>query len=384
MGSVFQRGRGDTWLGSFKLWDATAGKWQWVQKPTGVRDRNSALAIVAQWERAAGQAKAGTLTRAKALAVVNDILRMAGLETVEAAPTLAKFVNTVRDGKKVAPGTMKKLVGFGRSLTTWAGDKMNNTLDTWTAVDVSAYYAHCRSEFSDTTANHHLRWLSGIFGRAVALGHRLDNPCEAVQLVSNDSQDKESISRAEHAALLRHLRRIGRTDWTALVSLGWHTGHRIQDVLDLTRDSISHDRRNGPLVTLKPAKKQGQGKESRGREIVLPVPAWLAQRVQRVGDFQTINRANNSNGRVSEWFIAFLRAAGVDTKPVQMKKRTVNLKSFHSYRHAMSSRLAAAGVSGELARLVTDHDSPQVQRGYVHSEVSALATALRQARQLRG
>jgi hypothetical protein len=43
--------------------------------------------------------------------------------------------------------------------------------------------------------------------------------------------------------------------------------------------------------------------------------------------------------------------------PVQKKKSVVHLKSFHSTRHGMSSRLIGAGVSRELARLVTDHDS---------------------------
>lgn len=46
----------------------------------------------------------------------------------------------------------------------------------------------------------------------------------------------------------------------------------------------------------------------------------------------------------------------------------------------MQSRLTAAGVSGELARLVTDHDSPQVARRYVHAEVQALREALGLAR----
>ena len=41
-----------------------------------------------------------------------------------------------------------------------------------------------------------------------------------------------------------------------------------------------------------------------------------------------------------------------------------------------------AGISGELARRMADHDSPQVQPGYVHAEISALAGALRAARRV--
>jgi hypothetical protein len=43
--------------------------------------------------------------------------------------------------------------------------------------------------------------------------------------------------------------------------------------------------------------------------------------------------------------------------------------------------LTAAGVTGELARLVTDHDSPQVARRYVHAEVESLRAALKTTRQ---
>lgn len=53
------------------------------------------------------------------------------------------------------------------------------------------------------------------------------------------------------------------------------------------------------------------------------------------------------------------------------------------HRHSMASRLAAAGVSGELARLVTDHESPKVQRRYVHAEIQALREALTAARSRR-
>lgn len=100
----------------------------------------------------------------------------------------------------------------------------------------------------------------------------------------------------------------------------------------------------------------------------------------RIENFKSIRGGDNYNGRISNDFVAWLVRAGVDPMPVQRKKRVVNLKSFHSTRHAMSSRLIGAGVSGELARLVTDHDSPQIQRKYVHSEIKSLKEAMKAAR----
>lgn len=105
--------------------------------------------------------------------------------------------------------------------------------------------------------------------------------------------------------------------------------------------------------------------------------------LKRIGSFSALHGADNRNGLVSAEFVAWLRKAGVDPLPIPRGKRTINLKSFHSFRHAMASRLTAAGVSGELARLVTDHASAKVHGAYVHAEVAALAGALKKARRVQ-
>ena len=186
----------------------------------------------------------------------------------------------------------------------------------------------------------------------------------------NDSAERETLTRHHTSRLLRAVRRAGRADWAALIALGWHTGHRLQDLLDVTSDAI-----DGDLLTVKPRKKGG-----RGREVVLPIPRWLASQVRKLGGFTTIHHADNRNGRVSDEFLGWMRAASVDPLPVARGTRTFNRRSFHSFRHGMVSRLTAAGVSGDLARLVTDHESPQVQRRYAHAEVQSLREALALAR----
>lgn len=383
MASLFLRGRSDIWLCAFKTWHAGRQAWVWVQKTTGQRDKTKAAAVAANYERAAGMAKAGTLTRARAIEVVNDILRMAGQETVAAAPSMLAHIHAINDAKKVSDGSRRKLGGWLAALKAWAGDKINRGVDLWSAEDVQAYYGHLRAELSDTTANDHMGWLRGVFARAVALGYRDDNPAVAVATVAGDSVDKEVITQADHVRLLRCLRRHRARAWALLASLGWHTGHRLQDLLDVTGERIERIAGAGWTVALSPRKKRGVGIEKRGRAVVLPLPGWLARAVQRLGNFKAINNADNRNGRVSSEFVEWLQKAGVDTKPTERKKRTVNLVSFHSYRHGMTTRLINSGVAREVAMLVTDHDSADVQRGYTHRDVEAIASALRQARQSR-
>lgn len=371
MASVFQRGRSDVWLCAFRAWDERAQCWRWVQRSTGTTDKTKAAGIAATLARASEQAKAGGMTRDKALRLVDDILRLAGCEVLTPTPS----VRVVADGllrSGLSEGTARKYRAQLAALASWAGARIDRAVDIWTADDVREYYAHVRDLHSGTTANDHLRFVSMIFGRAVSLGLRAGNPVDAIDRQSNDSVSKETITRDMCAKLLRATRRAKAQAWTALIALGWHTGHRIQDLLDLTRERI-----NGDLLTITPRKK---GKK--GREVVLPVPRWAAGLLVEIGSFEALRGADNRNGRVSEEFQGWLRAAGIDSLPVVRGTRTVHRISFHSFRHSMASRLTAAGVSGELARLVTDHDSPTVQRRYVHSEVSALRSALAASRRI--
>lgn len=373
MATVFRRKGSETWVAAYRVWDAVAGKWEWKQKSTGATDKAIASGIAATLERGSAEAKGGTLNRAKALEMVNDILRLAGLGAVAQSPPISDIANRILDESETttAETTARKYRAQWTALKGWAGDKVNAGCDTWTHDDCAAYYRHCRSKYSTTTANDHLRFVSMLFSRAVQLGHCVTNPASTVKTAANDSVEKQTFTRDQCAKLYRVMRKNRRADWTALLGLGWHTGHRIQDLLRVVAADLAHDTELGWILTLNPAKKRGKG-----RTVALPLPSWLARRIRRLGDLRTINRADNRNGRISEEFVIWMRAAGIDPCPIKRGPRVVHLRSFHSLRHSMSSRLVAAGISGELARLVTDHDSPKVQRRYVHAEIRAIKEAL--------
>jgi site-specific recombinase XerD len=382
MASIFLRGSTKFWICSYKAWDAAKGKWRWVQQSTGVTDKVAAGGIAKTLQNGAQVAGSGGMTKGKAVQMVNDILKLAGLETIEAAPTLAAFVETLTKERDVSEGTAKKYRGQWSSLREWAGAKADLPLDGWNSSMVSDYYAHVREKHSATTANDHLRFVGMVFSRAVALGHIQANPADAIVRVGNDSVEKETISRSETVRLLKTIRRTQPRPlaWVALCALGWHTGHRIQDLLniDAEKDVTLHDEL-GYLIELRPAKK---ARQTKARIVVLPLPTWLGRLLKRIGGFTSIRQGSNHNGRISGDFITWLKAAGIDPMPVQRKNRIVHLKSFHSNRHGMASRLIGAGVSGELSRLVTDHASAKVQARYVHPEIKALKAALVLARRV--
>jgi site-specific recombinase XerD len=369
--TVFRPSGSDTWVAAFRVWDAAKGKYVWRQKGTGVTDKAQAAGIAATLEQASGAAKAGTMTKERALEMVNDILRLAGISELVPVPSLAECAKAFLDAANVSAGTRRKYSAQWTSLAKWAGKRASEPVQNITIQDMQDYYDATRKKFSATTAGDHLNFASMMFGRAMNHGHRAGNPCAGVVRATPDAVEKLHLTRAEHAVILRQCRKVKRKDWTALCSLGWHTGHRLQDLLDVTAASIS-----GDLVTLQPRKKGRQG----GRTVVLPLPNWLALRVTRLGNFKTIFHADNRNGKASERFIQFMRKGGIDPQPKMRGVRVVHLKSFHSYRHSMTTRLTSAGVSGELARLVTDHDDVQIQRRYTHREVESLRGALAKAR----
>ena len=383
MATVFLESGRSTWSAKVRAWDAAAGAWKWRKVSTGLTERRAAQVVADRLEGASSEAKAGTMSRAKAEGLVSTILHLAGLTWAAPVVTLAGFGGDFMEARSgnVGGSTARKYAAHWKRLAKWAGERMEWPLERWTGEICTAYYKDLRAEFSDTTANDHLRTLAMVFIRAEAAGHVRGNPVALVEKAGNDSVEKQVITRGETAALLKSIhgsQSDSRRSWLCLVLLGWHTGHRLQDLLSLTAESV---KRSGKLWTVgfRPAKKKRK-KEARG--VVLPVPAYLAKMLRRLGDLKALHGADNRQGRVSDDFIEWLRTAGIDPLPVERGKRTVHLKSFHSFRHAMSSRLTAAGVSGELARLVTDHDSKKSQAIYNHAEIVSLAGALKKARRI--
>lgn len=382
MATVFRPHGSSIWNAKIRVWDAGKNKLVWIKKSLGIKDEKKALAAAVGLENASGEARAGNMSRSRAEALVASILQLTGVPFSVNAPSMQEFGGPFLKARRanVTPSTARKYGAHWTALGKWAGDRLAWPLDKWDVGLCGEYYAHLQGRFSQTTANDHLRTLAMILIRAEAAGHIRGNPVALVEKSGNDSIEKHTITRGDAAALLRAMR--GNEPWRCLTGLGWHTGHRINDLLKLTGASVKH---TGGLwtVTFAPSKKERKG----GRTVVLPIPAYIAKMLKRVGDFTAINGADNRNGRVSDDFVKWLERAGVDPLPVKRGPkgegkhgRTIHLKSFHSFRHSMASRLTAAGVHGELARLVTDHDSAKVQKTYIHAEVLALAGALQKAR----
>lgn len=378
MATAFLPAGRKTWSARIKVWDAKAGCLRWVNASVGAKTKEEAVTKGRALERASGEVRDGAMTREKVEKLVSYILELSGFQ-VGQVETLESFGNPFMETrlKNVSPGTSKKYKQHWKDFKTWAGAKMKRRIDAWTAGDFSAWYQHLMQDVSAGTANDHLRTLNMIFLAAKAHELVKASPLNLVEKTAADRAEKVPIEREEHEALLKVMLAAGRKDWNVFSRFGWHTGHRIEDLLPLLPDKNLVEMAGvGWCVRFQPKKKKGRG----GREIILPIPEDLAEDLKKLGSFKSIHGGSNKSGKASIEFVAWLKKAGIDPLPVQKKSRTVHLKSFHSYRHSMTTRLISAGVTGEMARLVTDHDSKDVQKIYTHAEVKALAEALKLAK----
>jgi len=378
MATVFLPTGRNTYFAKLKLWDAGAESWVWKKVSTGCRNPEKALEVANALEGASEDTNAGRMTRDKVEALVRMILELAGSPWLFNAQTLQKHGEATIAAKMLKAGSASK-IKFGvhwERFKGWAGARLSWPLERWSGALLSEYYADLLTELSERTASDHLSTLRMIFERARHEGLIKGNPVALVEKDGNQSVEKSTLSRKEVAAIVRVMRRKKRKDWALLTLLGWHTGHRLQDLMSLTQSSVERLEGVGWVLTIAPAKKKNQG----GRVVRLPVPAYLAKKLQRMKSFKTIHGASNITGKASNDFVEWVRRAGIDPLPIKKKQRTIHLKSFHSFRHSMVSRLVAAGVQGETARLVTDHESAQVHKLYTHAEIESLAKALKLSR----
>lgn len=379
MATVFRQQGRNLWEAKVKLWDHGKQAWVWKRHCTGVTDRTVALSIANTLEKASGEAKNGHMTRAKAEALVMSVLQMAGVPWGLRATILEEYGNAYSKAaadRHKDPLKAKPLMHWER-FKNWAGSRIKWPMENWTKDMFQEYYSDLLKEYSERTTNDHIATLRQMFGKAGAEGKVRGNPVALVDKESANSIEKVVFTRNEVAKILKTTK-TGHPEWFMLTLLGWHTGHRIQDLLDLTKADVKEIKNVGKVLSITPNKKEGKG----GRTVLLPVPAFVSGRLERMGNFSRLHGADNRNGRISNEFVKWLIRLGIDPKYVERGNRKVPRKSFHSFRHSMASRLAAAGVEGNLARLVTDHDSEQVHAHYTHAEINSIATALKKARRV--
>jgi integrase len=339
-----------------------------MQVSTKQTDKRLAQAAAAEFERASRLARHGELAEAQAWKIISDLMaRAGGGETLRTVTTENHFRQWLA-GKETnrSAGTARRygpvVDGFLASL----GPRATKPLAALAAADVERYVtALVQRGLSGRTVGLHVAAIRTALNSARRQGIIPTNVAEAVERPAVLERTKGTFTDPEVAMLVA----AAEGEWRTLVLVGNFTGLRLGDCaklewrgVDLTAGTIS-------IVMQKTSK-----------PITIPMhPSLLAH-------FETLAGTDapepfvlpmlahkNHGGRMglSRSFLGLMRKAGVAAEDIKGNKR-----SFHSFRHGFTSRLANAGIAPELRMRLTGHQSAAIHQGYTHLELETLRGAV--------
>lgn len=203
------------------------------------------------------------------------------------------------------------------------------------------------------------------------------NPADTIETPEGESKAKVPFTVPEVNKILKA---CPDEEWRTLVHLGFYTGGRIGDCLDLRWESF--DLGEDPSITFQ------QKKTGRNRKgwVKLAVHRTLKERLE---EWRILSKAKLTNhvlpsfagkdlgGRagISTQFIEIMENAGVDPERSTTGKSRQPQKSFHSFRTTLVSNMQAKGVSQETRMRFVGHTSADVHNIYSQGEWNGLRQA---------
>jgi integrase len=367
MASIHRREGSPYWRAA---WRDAQGRLQ--ARSTKQRDRNQAMSVALEYERAEKLAGSGTLTEAQARRVLADILERTGGESLR-TPSIRDHLHAWLNGKvNATPGTVEKYRKTVTSFLDHIGAAARKPLLALTAGMVERFLkARQKEGCSPTTVTIDGKILRAALAKAWKQGLISVNPAAAVELPGVRPVERGTFTQAEIAMLVA----TAEGEWRTLVLLGFYTGARLGDCCrmrwqdaDLATGTLSYQQRKT------------------GAKVTVPIHPELAAHLEglaaqdTVVEFLAPHMAGlKPGGRhgLSEGFKRIMRQAGLDLQTVQGGgKRMQSRRTFHALRHSFTSALANAGVSPELRMKLTGHKSERVHAGYSHLDLDTLRAAV--------
>ena len=330
-------------------------------RSTKQTDRNFAMAVALQYERAAKLADAQILTEAQAREVLNDILKAsvssAELRTPPINAFLRDWVKNKEVTKSTSTGTRYRQIV--EEFLEHLGNRAGRPLAALTSSDIQSFLTkRQKAGCSPTTVNLDGKILRTALNFARRQGLIARNPAEAVDLPEIKSVERGTFSNEE----VRLLASAAEGEWKNLIFLGYFTGARLGDCCRMEWKNV--DFASGTL-------KYTQQKT--GKEVIIPLHLDLADHLEKIAASDEAERfisprmaGLKPGGRhgLSEGFKRIVRKAGLDLQTVQGHgARKISKRTFHALRHSFTSALANANVAPELRMKLTGHTSEAVHRG---------------------
>jgi len=363
-------GRSPYWYAAFQGPDGIR-----IRKSTKATNRQKALGIAMEWERAARQARAGVLVEAQARKVLNEIAGIMGGEPLKFF-SVRKWLEgwlANKEGSK-AGATHARYRGIAQRFLESLGKRADSNLAAVQPSDVAAFRESERKNGkSPQTCNFAVHVIGGAFNAAKRLGYIDVNPCHALEPMRQSRPERDRFAPNQIAAIIA----AAEGDWKGAILVGYYAGLRLQDIASLTWQNVDVEKR---LLRFLPRKTAGLG-----RELVVPMHPELETYLLSLeapddaspAVFPELHGRDTSS--LSKSFSRIMEAAKIDNRQVRSARgqgRSVRALSFHSLRHSFNSALADGGVMTEIRQELAGQSSEEVNRQYTHREISRLRSAV--------
>lgn len=342
------------------------------QKPLQVcsqqRDRDAAAAIEATLRLAQG----GKTPAEKLHALIDQL---AG-ETRPGTPLTQVWplYESVIDATSLAPRTLRSRRDRLRELTVWMAThwpKVRTMQEVSRAV-AFGYADSWRDRGSPKTWANIRGDLSAIWSACLARAELAENVWRLTPTRGTRGEHGRAFAPAEVAAILGVAKEPGWPgDWYGICLTALYTGLRLGDVLALPWTALQDG-----LLDWQPAKTRRHG-----TRVAIPLHPALARYLEAkraagapagpiFAGARVFEARPGTRGEKRVVFSEILRRAGID--------RTGHV-TFHCWRHTFRTRLAEAGVSGDVARKLGGWTSPAMDARYDHDLTQARAAIARLA-----
>ena len=369
MASVHKRPRSPYYHASYLGPDG-----RWMLRSTKQEDRQKALAVAMEYERACHMARRGDLVETQAREVLKDIMKRADMgETLQSVSIKAHFEDWLKGKCEAKASSTGKRYGKAvEDFLETLGIRATKNISSLTAGDVKRFLAFRRAKkLSPTTLNLDVKIIRTALNAARREGLIPTNPAEAVELPEVNSMERGTYTQAEVKMLVD----AAEGEWKLLIMLAYYTGARMGDCCRMQWEGV--DLAAGTLTFTQ---------TKTGAKVTAPLhPALLAELNTLAGsDKPQIfilpgMAALKSGGRhgLSEGFKRIMRKAGLDLQTVKGGgKRMFSRRTFHALRHTFTSALANQNVSAEMRMKLTGHTTTAMHQKYTHHEMENLRAAI--------
>jgi integrase len=346
-----------------------------ILRSTKQANRQSALAVALEYERASKLARRGDLTETQAREVLKDIMKRADMgETLQTVSIKSHF-DTWLASKQMqsADSTGERYSMAVSEFLKSLGNRASKNLTSLTVADVQRFLDYrAEKKLAPKTLNVDVKIIRGALNTARRQGLIPTNPAEAIELPEAKSMERGTFTPAEVKLLVN----TADGEWKLLITFAYFTGARLSDCCrmqwegaDLTAETLTYTQaKTGAKVTtplhpdLLTALNELAGTD---KADVFIMPKLASQR---------------TSGRrgLSETFKKIMRKAGVDSQTVMgAGNQMFSRRSFHALRHSFTSALANENVSQELRMKLTGHTTEGEHRKYTHHEMDNLRAAIK-------